>query len=121
MTDLSRDEFYRAIDGLKTDLTSDIGGIHDRLDTLNGRTGKGEVERAELKQRIVSVEKEVFRRRHGERSSSGGAQSTSRLSKKDTGLAALGVGLAFTAVKLFILLGEFVLEIGKAALHKGGT
>lgn len=39
MHDLSKEEFYRAID----DLRQRINGINERLDLLNGRTRKTEV------------------------------------------------------------------------------
>lgn len=39
MPDVSRDEFYRAVDDIK----ELVGGINGRLDTLNGRTRRAEI------------------------------------------------------------------------------
>ena len=45
--DVSRDEFYRAIQ----DVREDIAGVNMRLDTLNGRTRNAEQDIAVLKDR----------------------------------------------------------------------
>ncbi len=45
--DVSRDEFYRAIQ----DIREDIAGVNARLDTLNGRTRSSEQDIAVLKDR----------------------------------------------------------------------
>ena len=45
--DVSRDEFYRAIDEVK----AGIQGVHDRLDALNGRTRGCETQIAVLQDR----------------------------------------------------------------------
>lgn len=45
--DVSREEFYRAVD----DIRQDIAGVNGRLDTLNGRTRKNEREIAVLRDR----------------------------------------------------------------------
>jgi hypothetical protein len=39
-----------------------ISGMHERLDTLNGRVGRGEVQGGEHGVRLVNLEREVFKR-----------------------------------------------------------
>lgn len=66
--DITRDEFYRAIGDLKgniqdvkTDLKEDIHGVHERLDTQNGRLGKSEIKVAELTVIVARVDAEMLR------------------------------------------------------------
>lgn len=98
--------------------TMDAGfkGIHDRLDAQNGRVGKGEVADAELRQRMTSLEKEVFsqpRRRFTDVES----ERKSRLTKREGTLIALGLGVLATFFKLCLLLGDAAVEAFKAAVR----
>lgn len=112
----TREEFYRAIDALKADLREHVNGINERLDTLNGRTGKGEIEIGVIGQRVTGLEKEVYARprRRAEEIS----DERRSVGKKDLGLAGLGVALLAVALKLLIMTGQFAFETLKAAVHK---
>ena len=103
----SREEFER----LYTSMDAGFKGIHDRLDTLNGRTGKGEVSDAEIRQRVTSLEKEVFtmpRRR--------ASDSDGRISKREGALLGLGLGILALILKLCLLLGDVAVEAAKAVI-----
>src|SRR5690606_37355826 len=49
-------------DDLAQSMASGFGGVHGRLDVLNGRTAKGEAAAAAMDVRIHNLEREVFRR-----------------------------------------------------------
>jgi hypothetical protein len=67
MADVTREELRDLREDLVERLNTGFGGVHQRLDVLNGRTGKTEVAAAEASLRLTNVEREIFHRsrRHG--------------------------------------------------------
>jgi hypothetical protein len=109
----SRAEFTAFCDRLYEQMDAGFNGVHERLDTLNGRTGKGEVADAELRARITSVEKEVF---NEPRRRSGDTPAPPLFTKREGALVALGIGVVGALLKVLLLSGQFALEFVKAAL-----
>lgn len=110
---LSREEFTAFTTRIYQQMDDGFSGVHERLDTLNGRTGKGEVERENHRTRIVSLEKEIFsepRRRSTD------VQTSPFFTKREGALVALGVAVIGALLKVLLLSGQFVLEFLKAAL-----
>lgn len=105
--EITRDDLRQAIGDLKTDLKEDLQAISAHLATLNGRTGKGEIERENLRTRLVSVEKEMIRhpnrRRddHGE----GAAWATGSVSKREGALIGFGLVIITVLIKVLELVG----------------
>jgi hypothetical protein len=62
MGDVTRDELRDLRDDIVGRMTDGFSGVHQRLDTLNGRTSKGEVAIAAADVRMANLEREVFRR-----------------------------------------------------------
>lgn len=115
----SREEFKAFVDRVYQQMDDGFSGVHERLDTLNGRTGKGEVERENLRTRIVSLEKETFsepRRRVTDVISA--PPPPSFFSKREGALVTLGVAAVATLLKLLLLSGQFVFELVKAAVKR---
>lgn len=102
----SRDEMGR----LYTTMDAGFKGVHDRLDVLNGRTLKGEIDRENLRTRVVGLEKEVF---HNPRRREEDVAPRAHFSKRETGLIALGLGALVGLVKMALLFGEFLVELAK--------
>ncbi len=132
--EITRDEFYRAVDSLKADLKEDIRGVHDRLDTLNGRTSKTEIVLEGLRVRVDSHETDMvrirrednedaalalIRRRRNVREGQGeewAEVAASTVTKREKALIGLGfVALSF-ALTLLQLLGTKLWEL--ATVHK---
>lgn len=111
----SREEFKAFCERVYEQMDDGFSGTHGRLDTLNGRTAKGEVADAELRARVTSIEKEVFRgpRR---RVNDPPVVPPPFFTKREGALVALGVAVISAVVKLMLLSGEFALEFAKAAL-----
>lgn len=109
----SREEFKAFTERIYRQMDDGFGGVHERLDVLNGRTGKGEVADAELRQRVTSVEKEVF---DGPRRRSGDSPVPPLFTKREGALVALGVTVLGALLKLMLVSGEFALEFAKATL-----
>jgi hypothetical protein len=63
MGDVTRDELRDLRNDIVGRMTDGFSGVHTRLDTLNGRTSKGEVAIAAADVRMTNLEREVFRRR----------------------------------------------------------
>lgn len=101
--EISRDEFYRAIDALRDDLKDGLAGTHDRLDVLNGRTLKGEVAHAELRADFRGLEKVVYRRR---RTDAGDDDEPERSPAMRKGLITLGLSVIIALLKLIEFLWD---------------
>lgn len=115
MTHLTRDEFKGFTERLYQTTDDGFRGVHDRLDTLNGRTLKGEIAHAELKARLISVEKEVFRRRADDHAVP--IATPSYFTKREKALVGLGILFVTALVKVLLMAGQFVVELGKAAVQ----
>lgn len=111
----SRAEFKAFTERVYEQMDDGFSGVHSRLDVLNGRTGKGEVADAELRQRITSVEKEVFDEPR-RRATDVPAPAPPFFTKREGALVALGVAVVGALLKLMLLSGEFALEFVKATL-----
>lgn len=116
MTHLTRDEFKGFTERLYQTTDDGFRGVHDRLDMLNGRTLKGEIAHAELKARLTSVEKEVFRRRADDHTTVPIA-TPSYFTKREKALVGLGILFVTALVKVLLMAGQFVVELGKAAVQ----
>lgn len=111
----SRAEFKAFTDRIYQQMDDGFTGVHDRLDVLNGRTGKGEVADAELRQRITGVEKEVFNEPR-RRATDPPTPAPPFFTKREGALVALGVAVIGALLKLMLVSGEFALELAKATL-----
>ena len=117
--EITSDQFYRAIDSLKADLREDLQAIQGRLDVLNGRTGKSEVEIGRLDSRLKNTERELFRRRNDPedsgtittrhkrqtRDGTGEAWAEERITKREKGLIAFGFIVVSVMLKILELVG----------------
>jgi len=112
---LTREEFRGTMDRLYETTDQGFRTLTERLDTLNGRTLKGEIADAELRTRVVSLEKEVFSvpRRRREGAGEDPAAPTS-VTKREAALIALGVAVISALVKATLIVGEFAVAAIKA-------
>lgn len=113
---LGRAEFKAFTDRLYQTTDDGFRGVHDRLDVLNGRTQKGEVASAELRSRVVSLEKEIFRRRVTDGPDGGPGPAVPFFTKREKALVGLGVVVVGALMKFMLLAGEFVVEVARTAL-----
>jgi hypothetical protein len=110
------DRLYQTIDdGFK--------GTHSRLDLLNGRTLKGEQADADLRARVIGLEKEVFtrprRRRHDGDEGTEVDKPRPLLTKRESALIGVGVMILAALVKLALFVGELGFETLKAVVKHG--
>lgn len=122
--EVTREEFYRAIDSLKSDLRDDIGGIQDRLDTLNGRTGKSELAIGKLEQRVDGAERTISRRRLDDEEDAVVAEGRHRRNARDGTAAVLaedGGAYVSTREKALIGFGLAVVMVLLKVLELVGT
>lgn len=117
--EITRDEFYRAVRELKADLREDIQAVVSRLDGLNGRTGKNEVEIGVLNTRVDLAEHEVFRRRRDQedsgaisvrskrqtRNGTGEAWAEERITPREKALIGFGLVILSATLKVLELVG----------------
>lgn len=109
----SREEFTAFTDRLYETTDAGFKGVHTRLDVLNGRTLKGEIDRENLRTRVVSLEKEIFsepRRRATD------TPPPPFFTKREGALVGLGIAVVAALLKFMLVAGEFAIELGKAAL-----
>lgn len=104
------ERLYKLVDDGISRIDDGIGGVHTRLDLLNGRTLKGEVERENHRTRLVSLEKEVFaaggpRRRSADHAGDGESWSMA-FTKREGALMALGFTVIVILFKIVEFLGE---------------
>ena len=124
--EITRDEFYRAVDSLKSDLREDLQAIQGRLDVLNGRTGKNEVEIGRLDTRLKNTEHEIFRRRRDDaqdaaiasgrqkrnvREGTGEAWAESIVTKRERALIGFGLVILTVILKVLELMGTKLWEL----------
>ena len=116
--DITRDEFYRAVDGLKSDLREDLQRIDGRLDVLNGRTGKSEIDIGKLDTRVRNTEHEIFRRRrddhdqpHNRREGQGEAWAAAAVTKREGALIGFGLVILTATLKVLELVGTKLWEV----------
>lgn len=113
----SREEFKAFVARVYEQIDDGFSGVHSRLDVLNGRTGRGEVADAELRQRITSVENELFNAPRRRATDPAVTVVTPPLfTKREGALVALGVTVVGALLKLMLVSGEFTLELVKAAI-----
>lgn len=102
----SREEFTAFTERLYETMDRGFQGVHSRMDTLNGRTLKGEIDRENLRTRLVSVEKELFRHPNRRRTDEGkGAEWANSLTKREGALLTAGLFLVGGMYKVIDLLG----------------
>ncbi len=129
--EVTREEFYRAIDSLKSDLRDDIGGIQDRLDTLNGRTGKNELAIGKLEQRVDGAERVISRRRlddeedavvaegrHRRNARDGASDAwaedtASHITRREKALIGFGLAVVMVLMKVLELVGTTLWDVVK--------
>jgi hypothetical protein len=63
MSVVTKEDLWDVRDTLSAEAMRGFGGVHERLDVLNGRVGRGEVQAGEHGVRLVNLEREVFKRR----------------------------------------------------------
>lgn len=105
--EITREDLRQAIGDLKADLKEDLQAISGHLATLNGRTGKGEVDRENLRTRLGSVEKELYR--HAQRRKTdegeGAAWATGTVTKREGALIGFGMVIITVLIKVLELVG----------------
>lgn len=117
--EITSEQFYRAIESLKDDLREDLQAIQRRLDVVNGRTGKNEVEIGKIDTRLKNTEHEIFRRRRDledsgaiqvrskrqTRTGTGEAWADERITKREKALIAFGLVILSAMLKVLELVG----------------
>lgn len=63
MSAVTKEDLWDVRDRLSAEAQQGFNGVHERLDVLNGRVGRGEVQAGEHGVRLVNLEREVFKRR----------------------------------------------------------
>lgn len=111
----SREEFTAFTDRLYETTDTGFKGVHSRLDLLNGRTLKGEIERENIRTRIISLEKEVFNAPK-RRESDVPPTPPPLFTKREGALVALGVAVVGALLKFMLVAGEFCVELAKVAI-----
>lgn len=103
----SRAEFQAFADRLYEQMDRGFERITTRLDVLNGRVGKGELEGENHRTRLVNLEKEIFRtpkRRHVDHAGEAEEWAAS-FSKREYALMSLGFAVIMALLKLVEFLG----------------
>lgn len=112
----SREEFNRLYETLDRGFT----GIHNRMDVQNGRVGKAEVAQENIRTRLTSVEKELFRTPQRRRADAEIAVAASPFfTKREKALIALGIATISALLKVTMLAGEAAFEAVKMVVMKG--
>lgn len=115
-----REEFTAAIDRLDESIRDGFEGTHRRLDAINGRVGRAEIEQARQDQRLKVLEHAVFpRRRRDDPDEADYVSERTRERRKiarDTGLVAVAFAALGFGFKLLLMLGEFIIGLAKTAL-----
>lgn len=112
---ISREEFTAFTTRLYETIDDGFAGTHRRLDALNGRIGKNEVDIAAHEVRLDTLDESHLHRRVTDATPAAGGQSFTRREKT---LATLGLGLLVGIAKVALMAGQFAIEFGKAAIHK---
>jgi hypothetical protein len=99
----SRAEYTSFVERVYHTMEAGFEQINERLDVLNGRTGKGEIADAEIKARVVSLEKEVFQRPR--RRAEDHDEFEQRNSKREAALVAAGLAIIMALIRLAEFLG----------------
>lgn len=113
----TREEFDAFSDRLYHQMDDGFRGVHERLDRLNDRTGKGEVADAEVRTRMISLEKEIFRgrgRRLSDRTEpeeTDDALKPMRFTKREATIIGAGLSIIFGLMKLVEFLGGKVYDL----------
>jgi len=105
----TREEFAAFTTRLYQQMDDGFTGVHSRLDTQNGRLTKGEVADAEIRVRVVSLEKEIFSRGRGRRLSDqldDEAATSVRFTKRESALIMLGLSIVYALIKLVEVVGS---------------
>lgn len=105
----SRAEYTAFVERVYHTIERGFEQINERLDTLNGRTLKGEVADAALTVRIQNLEKEVFRERRtgSDRRGSDGEIAPAPVSRREGAVALAALAACVTALKVLeLLLGK---------------
>lgn len=98
------DRLYALVD-------SGFGGIHRRLDTLNGRTLQSEKDIVDLHGRTRNLDKEVFhRRRNDDAATHHHRREDERSTKREVALVAAGGAIIAALIKLAMVVGELAFE-----------
>ncbi len=118
----SREEFAAFTGRLYKTIDDGFAAINDRLDIVNGRTGKSEVEIGKLDIRLSSAEQKLFRRRQDEdsgtiqtkrttRPGTGAAWAEERVTKREGALIGLGLTVLVTVLKVLEVLGTKLFHV----------
>lgn len=105
--DITREELRQAIGDLKDDLREDLQAISNHLATLNGRTGKGEVDRENLRTRLVIVEKALIHHpnRRRDDDGQGAAWAAGTVTKREGALIGFGLVIITVLINVLELVG----------------
>lgn len=107
--ELTREEFYRAIDSLKSDVKEDVGAILSKLVSLEGRAGRGEVVAENHRTRILSLEKTRAKdgpRRRRSDTAGEGEEWASAFTKREYALMSLGFAVVMVLTRVIWFLGD---------------
>lgn len=63
---VTKEDLWDLRDTLSRQNKDGFDGVHERLDVLNGRVGKNEVQGGEHGVRLINLEREVFKRRRSD-------------------------------------------------------
>ena len=113
----TREEFER----MYADMKDGFAGVHNRLDLLNGRVGKGEVAQENLRTRTVSLEKEMFHvDRAGRRDNDPETRQTT-WNKREGFMIGIGIGVLWGVLKVLELLGGKAFGVVLTMLSKAAS
>jgi hypothetical protein len=105
--EVTREELREIVNDVRDTITEQMargfGAVNARLDVLNGRVGKGEVQGGEHGVRLVNLEREIFRtgRRRGSRADDDAPGERSSITRRDVGVFVAGIG-AVVSVLVFL-------------------
>lgn len=100
---ISREEFTAFTERLYETMDGGFRALNQRLDILNGRTLKGELESENHRTRLVSLEKELFHNRR-KTDEGKGADWAGGLTKREGQLLMLGIAVVGAMYKILDLV-----------------
>jgi hypothetical protein len=113
VSEVSREEFAAFCDRMYASMDDGFKGVHGRLDVLNGRTLKGEIDRENLRTRLVTVERELIRHPNRRKSDAGDGATwaAAAVTKREGYLIGLGLTVLITVLKVLEVLGTKLVHV----------
>lgn len=109
----SREEFTAFTERLYETMDGGFAKINARLDLLNGRTLKGELESENHRTRLVSLEKELFHRpsRRRDDEGQGAAWAKATVTKREGYYIGVGLAVLVAVLKVLEVVGTKLVHV----------